>query len=229
MSRQESPFGPELFRFLDELEANNRKEWFDAHKSVYEEHVRDAAFQFISELGALLRPTSSRFKTIPKISGGSLFRIYRDVRFAKDKRPYKDHVGIHFPHLDGAGVHAPGFYLHLKPGASFIGVGIHGPDSAAVRQIREHLVEHPGDWTAATGKDFQSRFRFDGQSLKRPPKGFAADHPLIDDLKRKDFIGIHDFSDEEIQSAGFVARYHGLCMAGMPLIRFLCRALDLAL
>ena len=110
-----------------------------------------------------------------------------------------------------------------------MGVGIHGPDAAALTRIRARIVEHPEEWRAAVGEGFQSEFRFEGESLKRPPKGFEPDHPLIEDLKRKEHIGILDLSDEEVSADGFTARFHGICMDGMPLIRFLCEALELPL
>src|SRR2546425_889766 len=109
-------FAPALFRFLRDLRKNNERDWFLAHKEIYERDVREPALAFISAFAAALRKISPHLVADPRPTGGSLFRIHRDVRFGADKRPYKTHVGIHFCHAGAAGAHAPGFYLHLQPG-----------------------------------------------------------------------------------------------------------------
>ncbi|NNL65898.1 MAG: TIGR02453 family protein, partial [Myxococcales bacterium] len=113
-----NPFRPALFAFLRELQKNNRREWFEANKSRYEDHLKDPALTFISEIGPRLAKVSPHFNAIPKATGGSLFRIYRDTRFSKDKTPYKTHLGIQFRHKQAKDVHAQGFYLHVEPGGS---------------------------------------------------------------------------------------------------------------
>ena len=220
-------FGPETFDFLDELEENNERAWFDANKKRYEQHVRDAAFDFIADFSKPLHRISREFNAIPKAVGGSLFRIYRDVRFSKDKRPYKTHVGIHFRHRMHKDAHAPGFYLHLEPGNSFAGIGIWRPDPPNALKIRQAIAAPRSTWGRAVGGAFGEQFELSGESLKRPPRGFDAEHRWIDDLKRKSFIGVHNLDDEDVLGDELLDEYVDLAKAGAPLVRFLCRALEL--
>jgi uncharacterized protein (TIGR02453 family) len=158
--------------------------------------------------------------------GGSVFRIHRDIRFSKDKTPYKTHVGIHFRHRAASDAHAPGFYVHLEPGAAFAAGGMWRPDTASQRAIREAISEDPRAWKRATGPPFSKRHSLIGESLKRPPPGFAADHPLIEDLKRKDYVGEASLKERAITSPGFLEEYAALCKESAPLLRFLCKAVD---
>lgn len=220
-------FQPELFSFLTDLAANNRRDWFDANKSRYELQVKEAAFAFISDFGPHLREISPHFRAIPKAVGGSLFRIYRDTRFAKDKTPYKTHVGIHFRHEQAKDAYAPGFYLHLEPSGCFVGVGIWHPPSQALKKIREHIVAEPEGWVAARdARSFRGSFELQGDRLKTAPRGFDKEHALIDDLRRKDFIGVAEFPPESSTEPGFLADFAGLCRDASPLMRYLCEALD---
>ena len=114
MPSEQTYFNRAFFRFLEDLKKNNQREWFQANKQRYEDEVRHPAQQFISDFGPQLHKISRHFLADPRASGGSMFRIYRDTRFAKDKSPYKTHVGIQFRHKQGKDVHAPGFYLHLE-------------------------------------------------------------------------------------------------------------------
>lgn len=227
MSSKQPYFTRAFFRFLKELEKNNQREWFHANKQRYEDEVRDPAQRFISDFGPELRKISPHFLADPRPVGGSMFRIYRDTRFAKDKSPYKTHVGIQFRHKQGKDVHAPGFYLHLEPGGCFAGVGIWHPDSKALASIRAAIDEQPRRWKQiASAKRFSETFQLAGESLKRAPKGYDPDHPLIDDLKRKDFIAVANFDDKTAGNSDFVTYYSKLCRSGGSLVRFLCEAVD---
>lgn len=220
-------FHPELFDFLRELAANNQRDWFDANKERYELVVKEAAFGFISDFGPKLREISQHFRAIPKAVGGSLFRIYRDTRFSKDKTPYKTHVGIHFRHEQAKDAYAPGFYLHLEPDGCFAGAGIWHPGSKPLKRIREHIVGDPEGWSKARdAKKFRGSFKLRGDSLKTAPRGYDQDHPLIEDLRRKDFIGVAELRTEEVTSSGFLDRYAGLAADAAPFMAFLCKALD---
>ncbi len=224
-----NPFRPALFTFLRDLEKNNDRDWFQANKARYEEHIKDPSLRFISDFGPFLREISPHFQAIPKAVGGSLFRIYRDTRFAKDKTPYKTHVGIHFRHERAKDAHAPGFYLHIASGESFVGAGIWHPDSPALAAIRQGLVDDPGGWKRAIGgKGFRQDWELEGDSLKRPPRGFDPEHQLVEDLKRKDFIGVTRLSRKEILAPDFPKRFTALCRQASPLVRYLCGALDVA-
>ncbi len=144
-----SHFSPELFRFLRELAKNNSRDWFQANRQRYETALREPCLRFISDLGPPLRKISRHLVADPRPSGGSLFRIYRDTRFAKDKSPYKTHAGMYFPVRGGKDVHTPGFYLHLEPSACFAAAGLWHPDSAALAKVREAIVARPAGWKSA--------------------------------------------------------------------------------
>src|SRR5439155_14951950 len=109
-------FSRELFAFLRELAENNDREWFAANKARYVAEVQEPALAFIEDVGLRLSDVSRHLVADPRTTGGSLFRIYRDVRFAKDKSPYKTHIGIQFRHERARDAHAPGVYLPLEPG-----------------------------------------------------------------------------------------------------------------
>ena len=164
----------------------------------------------------------------PKKVGGSLMRVHRDVRFGKDKRPYKTNIGIQFRHEQGKDVHAPGFYVHIEPGDCFVGVGIWRPDALALGKIRDVIAEQPGKWeTAISGKAFNKLFTLSGDSLTNPPRGYTKDHPLIEDLKRKDFIAIAAVNDDQVMRAGFKKLVLDHFQAADDFMQFLCQALEL--
>src|SRR4029078_4024466 len=145
MAKKTSPatLGPELFAFLEDLRANNDRDWFAANKHRYEEHVLEPALDFVAAFAPYLETISPRFLADARPSGGSLFRIYRDTRFSKDKSPYKTNVGIHFRHERAKDAHAPGFYLHLGPDEVFAGGGVWHPDTQAATRVREASVAVP--------------------------------------------------------------------------------------
>jgi uncharacterized protein (TIGR02453 family) len=215
------PFSPELFAFLADLRANNDRDWFAANRDRYESHVLEPALEFVEQFGPRLHEISPYFEAIPRRTGGSLFRIHRDTRFSKDKSPYKSNVGIFFRHERGRDVQAPGFYLQLAPGDCFAGAGIWHPDSTSLKRIREAIAAKPGEWaTAKRGQEIV------GQSLKRPPAGFDRGHPQIDDIKRKDFATLTRFDQQDTTKPSFTDDYERACQGAMPLMRFLCGALD---
>ena len=218
-------FSPAMYKFLRDLEANNERDWFNANKARYEEHIKEASLDFINSFAPRLYKISPHFKADARPNGGSLFRIYRDTRFSKDKTPYKTNTGMHFRHQQAKDVHSPGYYLNLQPGENYAGVGIWRPDTATAGKIREHIAAEPAKWKRATqGKKFTDVLTMGGDKLKRPPKGFDPDHPLIEDLKRKDFIASTKISQSTVTSAGFMDEWERICKAGTPLMRFLCEA-----
>ncbi len=196
---------PELFKFFRELKRKNNREWFQKNKSRYEAVVRDPLLEFISEFATELHKLSPYLVADPRPVGGSLFRIYRDVRFSKDKTPYKTAAGVHFPHEDRKSVHAPGYYLHLEPGTVYAGGGIWRPEPATLHRVRDALVADPKGWKrAVSGKAFKAQCTLDGESLKRPPKGYDPEHPLIEDLKRKDFVAFVKFTEKQACEKDFM-------------------------
>jgi uncharacterized protein (TIGR02453 family) len=223
----QTSFGPELFSFLADLRANNNREWFAANKHRYEEHVLEPALAFIDAFAPRLDEISPHLRADARPSGGSLFRIYRDTRFSKDKTPYKTHLGIHFRHERAKDVHAPGYYLHIGPGEVYAGGGIWHPGTDGATQIREAIVADPERWKRATRTGaFAKRLELGGDSLKRVPSWADPEHPFADDLKRKDFFGWARLSEEDVLAPGFVDDYARICSAAAPLMQFLCDALD---
>ncbi len=222
---QDAAFSPRLFRFLKDLAANNDRDWFSENRARYESSVKEPALAFIASFAPRLRKISPHFRADARAQGGSLFRIYRDIRFSKDKSPYKTHTGIQFRHEAGKDAHCPGFYLHLEPGRIFMGAGIWHPDAQTARSIRERIVARPGEWKRATrSKAFTETFKLEGDSLKRPPRGFDPSHELMEDLKRKDFIASTKLTQKAVLSPGFLDELTHLCERSSPLMRFLCRA-----
>lgn len=219
-------FTPALFRFLRDLKANNEREWFNANKGSYLADLRDPALAFILDFGQHLDRISPHFRADPRANGGSLFRIYRDVRFARDKSPYKTHAGIYFPHQAGKNAHTPGFYLNLEPRNNWVGVGIWRPDGPTLKRLRNHVAAHPELWRrAVTNKAFADRFAVRGDSLKRPPKGYDPEHPLIDVLKLKDFTAVAHLTQRQVTGSGFVREFADVCRTGSSLVRFVCEAI----
>jgi uncharacterized protein (TIGR02453 family) len=221
-------FTPALFKFLSDLAANNDRDWFNANKDRYIETVQEPALDFITDFGPRLKRISPHFTADSRVQGGSLFRIYRDTRFGADKTPYKTNTGMQFRHERAKDAHAPGFYLHLQPRECFMGVGLWRPRASVANEIRQHIDEKPVAWKrAAHGKKFKGVFTLEGDSLKRPPSGFDAEHALIEDLKRKDFIASVRLTQKEVTSAGFMDLFDSRCRTAGPYMKFLCEALRL--
>ena len=209
------------FQFMTELAENNDREWFADNKSRYEALVKDPALRFIEAFAPHLEKISPHFMATPR----SLFRIYRDTRFSKDKSPYKTHTGIQFRHDRSKDVHAPGYYVHVEPGSVFAGFGIWHPESKSLRAIRERIVEEPAAWKKASrGKKFRDTVELSGDRLKRPPKGFDPDHPLIEDLKWKDYIAVKDLPQSFLTDPELPKELAKFFKVGTPLMQFLCDA-----
>jgi uncharacterized protein (TIGR02453 family) len=217
-------------KFLKQLKQNNDRDWFNENKPRYESHVREPALAFIEAMQKPMGRLSECVDVVPKKVGGSLMRVYRDTRFSKDKTPYKTNVGIQFRHMAGKDVHSPGFYVHIEPGEVFLGAGIWHPDSTALAAIRDRIDEDPAVWKRVRDrKAFRSHFALTGDSLKRPPRGFDPEHPMIEDLKRKDFIGVGQLEPKSIESPDFVTDTAQAFKVAIPFVRFLCGALNLPL
>jgi uncharacterized protein (TIGR02453 family) len=219
-------FTPALFDFLRELKASNDRTWFLANKARYEEVARDPMLRFLTDLGPRLAKIAPEVQVDPRPSGGSLFRIYRDTRFSRDKAPYKTHVAARMPVKGVEGVHTAGYYLHLEPGKVFGGAGAWHPEPATLAAIRAALLEDPDAWRKATSRErFGGVCRLEGDSAKRLPKGIPADHPLVEDLKRKDFIAVAEWSEAEAVSPRFLETFVGFCRAAAPFNTFLAKAI----
>ena len=224
----DSYFTEQTFALLSALAANNTRDWFEAHKQEYEDCVRLPALAFINDMSDEMPAISRHFLAQPKKVGGSLMRVQRDTRFSKIKTPYKTNIGIQFRHEVGKDVHAPGYYLHIEPGGCFLGIGLWHPEPDALFKIREAIAQNGERWLAARDSAaFRQRFTLEGDSLANAPRGFAKDHPLLDDLKRKDFIGMCSLSEAEVTSGQLRPLVVERFRTAAPYMGFLCKALEL--
>lgn len=218
-----SHFRPALFTFLRQLKRHNTREWFETHRDQYRADVEAPTLAFIADLAPRLATISRAFVVDPKRSGGSMFRIYRDIRFSADKSPYKTHVAAMFPHRRRDEAPAgPGFYLHLEPDDCMGGGGVYHPDTATLTRIRLAMVEQPKAWKAV----LKAGLDIEGDRLARAPAGFDPAHPFIEDLRRKDLYALVPFTERQVTSADFLERYVNACRQVAPLVAFLTRALD---
>lgn len=221
-------FTKKTISFLKDLDANNNRDWFNANKQRYEDDVRTPALAFIEAMEPSLHKVSPFITASSKKVGGSLMRVYRDTRFSKDKTPYKTNIGIHFRHARAKDVHAPGYYVHIEPGNVFFGAGIWQPDSATLLAVRTLMDEHRDEWKSVKRKVCsKSGLELHGSSLKRAPKGFDPEHPLIEDLKRKDYIAICNLPQSAIYDKDFTKHIGKLMKTSAPLMEFICSANDL--
>ena len=143
-------FEPEVFDFLAELELNNRRDWFEQNRERYESELREPAFELIRAVRPLLQQISPSITARDTKVGGSLMRIFRDLRFSPDKTPYKTNIGIQFRHRAGKDVHAPGYYVHLSLDECFFAAGSWTPDRDALALYREAIAERGAEWQTLT-------------------------------------------------------------------------------
>ena len=220
-------FGPELFAFLADLRANNDREWFAANKHRYEEHLLEPALDFIDEFAPQLEKISPHFRADPRPSGGSLFRIYRDTRFSKDKTPYKTNVGIHFRHERAKDAHAPGLLPAPRPGR-----GVRRRRDLASR-TRSGDADPRGDRRrprALAARDAHRRVREAARARRRLAQARPAG-PTRTTRSRTTCSGRTSSagrasSEADVVAPGFVDEYARICRAAAPLMHFLCDALD---
>jgi uncharacterized protein (TIGR02453 family) len=234
-------FTPATFKFLRGLARHNERGWFEAHRSEYEAHVKAASLRLITDIAGPLRSLSRQLVADVRPVGGSLFRIYRDTRFSKNKAPYKTHIGISFYHAATKRVarglagnaalgrlDAPVLYLHVEPGGCFTGGGIWHPQAPALKRLREFMIDNPRSWQRLkSARAFTRYYELSGDSLSRPPRGFAADHPLIEDLKRTDIVASTELTEREVTGTALVGALATRFRAMRPLLEWLCMALEL--
>jgi len=139
-------FEPAFLKFFKALSLHNNREWFNEHKAEYRQTIVEPLSMFIAAMAPRLHKISAHFIADPRPNGGSMFRIYRDVRFSNDKSPYKLHAACQFRHKLGKDAHAPGFYLHLAPDEVVFGGGIWMPPNPVLSKIRDTIVDNPQEW-----------------------------------------------------------------------------------
>ena len=222
-------FTPASFRFFEELDKNNNRLWFNKNKERYINEVRNPMSEFIIAMQEPLSKLSSHLVADPRPVGGSMFRIYRDTRFAKDKTPYKTQAAIHFRHSVGKDVHGPGLYFHFGPAENGMGGGIWHPETAILRQIRQYIADHGKVWKGIlAAPDFVKTYgEIRGDTLKRVPREFDADHPLAEYLKLKDFFAFHNLTRKQVTGSNLVDEMMAAFEALSPLMAFLSKAMGL--
>lgn len=222
-------FTPRSLKFLRGLARHNDREWFLAHKTDYEQHIREPFRRLLTDLQPAVAAISPHYRSDPKTVGGSMFRIQRDTRFAAGQPPYKPWQGARIYHERRKQIAAPSFYLHLEPGASFIGAGLWHPETHTQRRVRQFIVDNPGAW-ARVAHDKKLRQRFDlaaKEMLVRPPAGFPADFAYLDDLRHRNFALIAGLSDEEITSDKLLKLIEKDLLRLAPFVDYLCAAQNL--
>ena len=213
----------DLIKFLNEIKKHNNKEWFTANKSRYEDNVKAPSLAFIAAVGPGLQRISKTIVADPRPVGGSFSRIHRDIRFSKDKSPYKTNLGLMFHnwHNDET-THLPGFYLHIEPGDSGVYAGVWRPTPPLLQKIRDRIVAKPDEWKKVTADHEWSDH---GESLKRVPPGYDPEHRFVEDLKRKDFLVGRPFTDAQVVAPDFTDRFLEECRRLAPFNAFLSKAM----
>ncbi len=210
--------------FLKALSRHNNRDWFEAHKAQYIEAKADFE-NFISQVIVQLSKTEPRYKDLE--AKRCIFRIYRDVRFSKDKSPYKTHFGAYFNPGTKASELA-GLYIHICPGKSFIGGGRYMPDAASLRKIRQEIDYNTDEFKKIiNNKKFKKQFSsLEDIKLKTAPRDYPKDHPDIELLKYTSFIVSKPLTDATVTGKQLMKEVTTTFSTMKPLLDFLNRALD---
>jgi uncharacterized protein (TIGR02453 family) len=218
-------FEPEAIQFLVELTEHNDRAWFQPRKADYERLLKDPLERLVAALAERFEARGLPLQADPK---RSIFRIYRDTRFSKDKSPYKTNLGASFPWVEGTSpddaAHGNGAYFHFQPGEMYAGGGMWMPDRTRLDALRRAVVDDPEAVRAALGDpDFTAMFGAarTHEELKRVPSGFPADHPMADMLRWKDLVFSRRLADEEVLSPTLPDTLADSYAAAMPVFRFL--------
>ncbi|MGE0770829.1 MAG: DUF2461 domain-containing protein [Cyclobacteriaceae bacterium] len=213
-----------ILSFLSALKKNNNREWFEKNKPKY----LDAKQHFEDFVSGMLNELAKFNKGFDGLDPRKLpFRIYRDVRFSKDKRPYKVNMGAGFS-PGGKMIQEPGYYLHIQPGESFVAAGLYQPDAGHLARVRQEIDYNTKSFEQILkDKKFKSTFGAldDFDKLKTAPKGYPKDHPHIELLKHKSYIVSHYFSDKEVKDKKFLKKVIEVCKTAKPLNDFLNQAI----
>ncbi len=214
-------------QFLTDLKANNDRDWFAANKPRYVAANKEF-HQFVDALILEIQkfdPTLIHFT-----AKDCVFRIYRDVRFGKDKSPYKTHLGAHVTAAaKKSEIHTrAGYYLHLEPGDTMLAGGAYMPESNWLKAIRQEIVYNTAEFNGILNSEEYKQYfgKMEGEKLKTTPKGYDADHPAIELLKHKSFLSTHKCTDAQVLSGGFLKHCAAVFKALHPFDMFLNRAMD---
>ena len=206
-------------KFLKGLKRNNNRGWFEQHRAEYEAaktNVEDVVAALIAAIAAF----DPAIKTVaPK---DTLFRIYRDVRFAKDKAPYKPHFGAVI--VDGGRQSGKsGYYVHIEPGASLLASGLHGLPTKKLNRVRDTIATNGQAFERSIkAASFKKTFgELEGETLKTMPRGYNPESPYAQYLKLKDILATHQLKDNEVTNKNFVTNADNVFKAAKPLSDFL--------
>ena len=212
---------PHIFTFLKKLQKHNHKEWMDENRKMYQQ----ASTEFQVFINVVIAHIATFDPSIADLEAKQcVFRINRDIRFSKNKDPYKNNFGAYICHKGKKGG-AAGYYIHIEPGKSFIAAGIWMPEAPVLAQIRQEIDYQFGDFKkiinhAAFRKTYTSGLDSSDQ-LSRPPKGYEADNPAVEYLKMKSYVVIRSFSDQELESKDGIKNIVSAFKIAHPLIRFI--------
>ncbi len=215
------------FKFLKDIKANTDRDWFNDNKKVYQQ-AREEFIHFIDEL---IVEITKFDPSVGHHSGKScVFRIHRDVRFSKDKSPYKTNFGAHITSAaNKSEIHSrAGYYIHLEPGKSILAGGAYLPQGDWLKAIRQEIEYNAADLKKIiNSKSFKEYFGgIEGEKLKTAPRDYPKDHPEIELLKHKSFLAVHNCPDKEVLSDDFLQHCGNVYKALYPFDEFLNRAMD---
>ncbi len=221
-------FSKEGIAFLKKLKRNNNRLWFAKHKHEYKSFVRLPMQSLIVALQPHFARFAPEYDLHPK---RSIFRIYRDTRFSKNKTPYKTHVAAHAViHGKPKGLGASGYYFHIEPGEVYVGAGIYMPESDQLKRIRRAIAERSEEFLSIVGsRRFKKTFgglEMQDDRLKRIPAGFEADHPMAEWLRYKHYFAGVSLPESKCYKASFVDDVARVCEEATPLVKFLNQALE---
>lgn len=217
---------PYIISYLDKLQLNNNKSWFDEHRLEYTE-ARELFYGSVHQMiSGLSKLDTGMINLQPK---DCIFRINRDVRFSKDKRPYKHNMSAYF-NQSGKKGNGAGYYMHIEPGKSFFAAGIWMPESADLKKLRQEIDYNFSEWKSIIGTSNFKKY-FDGtlqqsSHLVRPPKGYEEENPAIEFLKLKSFVITHPFTDKDLYEKKFLTNFQKLVKVAIPFTAFLNTALE---
>lgn len=218
---------PQTLKFLSQLKKNNNKPWFDAHRAQYEA----AKIDFSNFIQLVIDATQKSDTTITGLTAKDCqFRINRDIRFSKDKRPYKENFGAFICRGGKKSIYA-GYYFHLAPGNSFIGGGLWQPEPANLKKVRQEIDYNWEEFSSILkNKNFKKiygdLYKGEDMSLSRVPKGYEEDNPAIDYLKLKSLIAETQIADEDLTKSTLHKKTVAAFEALQPLLNFINRSLD---
>lgn len=216
----------ESLQFLDDLKVNNNRDWFLENKKRYEIFKKDY-HQLVADFLDAMKPMDASLELLEVKN--CTFRINRDIRFSKDKSPYKAHLGVWLS-TGVKGQNRAGYYVHIEKGASFIAGGFYSPEAEDLKKVRKEIAFFHDDLDAIIAdKNFNKEFGnldvTETNSLKNPPRGYEKEHPAIDFLKLKSFTATQKYDIKEVTQKDFVAKMSQKLIALKPLNEFINRAL----